>query len=176
MKTPGWMPSNHKNECQTHYSKRIMQNIIKDEMHLIGIGLQHPTTNQDNQSSRDCGMLWQRFENEDILPMIPDKLSQDIYAVYYGYEGDETMPFLYFIGCLVNKGTKIPENLIGLHIPEQKYAVFTAKGEIPQCISNAWLHIWNSDIERSFKFDFEVFGSKSRDWKNAELEIYISID
>jgi predicted transcriptional regulator YdeE len=45
---------------------------------------------------------------------------------------------------------------------------------MPGCIAKAWKEIWDSKIERAYQYDFEVYGEKSRDWRNAEVEVYLS--
>ena len=141
---------------------------------LIGIKLPHKTSNEGGLSSADCGKLWQKFTDEHIKERIPGKISDDIYAVYFAYEGDHTKPFSYFLGCKVKTETRTPAGLDGLFIPAQNYSRIIAKGPIPDCIANAWKETWNSNINRAYKYDFEVYGEKSRDWKNAEVEIYLS--
>ena len=146
----------------------------QDSFKLVGLKLHGKTTNQNNQSSMDCGSLWQKFEADHIFNQIPRKLSDEIYAVYFEYEKDETSPFSYFIGCKVDTNDITPEGLSELIIPAQKYKRHTAKGTMPACIADAWKEIWNSDLNRSFEYDFEVYGERSRDWSNAEVDIFIS--
>jgi predicted transcriptional regulator YdeE len=43
------------------------------------------------------------------------------------------------------------------------------------CISTAWEKIWDSDVNRKFGFDFEIYDERSHDWNNAEVAILISI-
>ena len=78
---------------------------------LAGIKLSSKTTNQNKQSSKDCGELWQKFETDKIFDVIPEKLSNEVYAVYFDYEKDETTPFSYFIGCKVEKNSETPKEL-----------------------------------------------------------------
>ena len=146
-----------------------------EEFRLIGLKLDHKTTNEHGQSGIDCGNLWQRFERENYADKIPGKLSNEIYAVYFEYEGDYTKPFSYFIGCKVNKDTKALHNMDGLLLPSGIYAKVTAKGKIPDCITNTWKDIWSSDIKRSYHYDFEVYDERSRDWRSAEIDIFISV-
>lgn len=154
-----------------------MMNIMteeKDGFKLAGLKLHGKTTNQNNQSDRDCGSLWQKFEADNIFNLIPGKLSDEMYAVYFEYEKDETSPFSYFIGCKVDMNDEPPEGLSELIIPAQKYKKRTAKGTMPACIADAWKEIWSSDINRSFGHDFEVYGERSRNRKSAEVDIFIS--
>ena len=146
----------------------------KGNFKLVGLKLNGKTTNQNNQSSKDCGNLWQKFETGKIFDLIPEKLSNEIYAVYFNYEKDETTPFSYFIGCKVDKNSETPKGLEEIMIPTQEYSKFRAKGVMTGCITDTWKEIWNSDIKRKFGFDFEVYDERSQDWSNAEVDIYIS--
>lgn len=147
----------------------------KDSFKLVGLKLSGKTTNQNNQSSKDCGNLWQKFETDKIFNLIPDKLSNEVYAVYFDYEKDETAPFSYFIGCKVNENTETPKELDELIIPTQSYTRFTAKGVMTGCITDTWKEIWNADINRKFEYDFEVYDERSQDWSDAEVDIFISV-
>ncbi|PRY89947.1 GyrI-like domain-containing protein [Mongoliibacter ruber] len=147
----------------------------RNDFKLVGLRLKGQTTNQDNQSSKDCGDLWQKFEADKIFDQIPDKLSNEVYAVYFDYEKDETGTFSYFIGCKVAKDSIPPKGLESLTIPHQKYQKHLAKGAMPACITDAWRKIWISDSKREFGFDFEVYGERCQDWSNAEVDIFVSV-
>ena len=141
---------------------------------LIGLKLDKKTTNEGGQSNIDCGGLWQKFEARDFAGQIPNKLGDEIYAVYFDYDGDHTQPFSYFIGCKVDRYAEVPKNMDCLVIPEQNYFKTTAKGQMPNCISSAWKDIWDSKTDRLFTFDFEVYDKRSRDWSDAEVDIFVA--
>ena len=151
-----------------------MDNIKETEFKLIGLKLNNKTTNESGQSSIDCGNLWQKFEKENFAERIPDKLSDEIYAVYFDYEGDHTKPFSYFIGCKVKIDTHTPQGMDNLIIPTGSFIKVIAKGKMPDCVANSWKVIWNSNIERAYKYDYEIYGERSKDWSNAEVEIFVS--
>src|SRR5690606_41479544 len=106
---------------------------------------------------------------------IPNTGSNEIYAAYYDYDSDENGLFSDFIGGKVGENTEIPEGLTSLEIPSQNYEIVTAKGVMTACITDAWEKIWNSEMEREFGFDFEVYDERSRDWNDAEVDIYVSV-
>jgi len=141
---------------------------------LVGLGLSKKTTNEGGQSSVDCGNLWQKFEIENYVGKMPHRLSNEIYAVYYQYEGDYTKAFSYFIGCKVKIDDEVPHGMDCILIPAQKYLKVISKGKMPDCIANSWKDIWSSEISRAYKYDFEVYNERSRDWNNVEIEIFIS--
>lgn len=153
-----------------------MEESQRNKFKLVGLKLKEKTTNENNKSAKDCGELWQKFEKEKIFEQIPNKISDEVFAVYFDYEKDETKPFSYFIGCKVDENTKVPTHLNTLNIPSQNYVKFTAKGKMTACISDTWKSIWKTDIKRKFGFDFEVYDERSKDWNNAEIDIFISIE
>jgi predicted transcriptional regulator YdeE len=153
-----------------------MYTVELEETKLVGLALKEKTTNVNEQSSIDCGNLWQEFEKGKYAEMIPNKLTEEILAVYHQYEGDHTQPFSYFIGCKVKPGTEAPVGLETLTIAKGTYQKIDAKGKMPDCVANAWKEIWVSDIPRSYKMDFEVYDEKSKDWNDAEVEVYLSVE
>jgi predicted transcriptional regulator YdeE len=145
------------------------------ECKLIGLSLETKTSNKNGKSAIDCGNLWQKFETGGYAQKIPGKLTSEILAVYYSYEGDYTKPFSYFIGCKVQDNTPVPEGMNELVIPNGTYWIVKTKGMIPDCISKAWGVIWSTVIRRAYLADFEVYGEKSKDLKNAEIDIFLSV-
>ena len=152
-----------------------MQKRSLKEIKLIGISLEGKTTNQNGQSAIDCGSHWQKFETGGYAQKIPNKISDEIFAVYHEYEGDHTAPYSYFIGCKVDSTAAVPAGMTALTIPETEYVKIIAKGIMPECVANAWRNIWTSDIKRAYKADFEIYDKRSKDWSNAEVDIYISV-
>ena len=142
---------------------------------LIGLKLDKKTTNEGGQSNIDCGILWQKFEKENFIDRIPNKLSSEIYTVYFDYEDDYTKPFSYFIGCKVKTDADIPNDMTSLIIPEDDYFKLIAKGKMPDCVAKSWKEIWSLKIDRAYKYDFEMYDERSKDWSNAEVEIYVSL-
>jgi predicted transcriptional regulator YdeE len=152
-----------------------MDKIEIEEFKLLGLALKTKTTNENGQSAIDCGNLWQKFETENLAGKIPGKLSNEIYAVYDNYEGDYTKPFSYFIGCKVKTDAEVAPGMNSLTIPGGPYQKFIAKGIMPDCVANLWKEIWTTDIPRAYRADFEIYDERSKDWKDAEVEIFISI-
>ena len=145
------------------------------EFRLIGLALKTKTTNENGQSAIDCGSLWQQFEKGNYAEKISGKLSNEIFAVYHDYEGDHTKPFSYFIGCKVKANTEIPDGLNSLIIPEGVYEKIIAKGKMPDCVADAWKNSWRSNSSRAYNTDFEVYGERSKNWNDAEVDIFISV-
>ncbi|UZD23629.1 GyrI-like domain-containing protein [Algoriphagus halophytocola] len=153
-----------------------MKKLSLPKITLLGIKLPSKTTNRNEQAMQDCGALWQRFEQEKVYAAIPTKLREEVYAVYFDYEGDHTAPYSYFIGCPVEDSTSCPPGLETLTIPADSFLKLTARGKMPDCVANAWREIWKSDYGRSYHFDFEIYDQRSQDWSNAEVDIYLSAE
>ena len=142
---------------------------------LIGIALQEKTTNENQQSSTDIGAFWQTFMKENVASKIPGRVGEDIYAVYYDYEGDHTKPFGYFIGVPVGDDTTVPAGMTKIDIPTGRYEHFVGKGKMPDCMIDAWAKIWDADMKRTYTADYEVYSSKANDAENAEVDIFIAV-
>jgi predicted transcriptional regulator YdeE len=148
-----------------------MEKISLTEIKLIGLFLGRKTTNENRQSAIDCGSHWQKFEAGKYAERIPNKINDEIFAVYQDYESDHTGPYSYFIGCIVDDNTVVPEGMDGLVLPKSEYVRIIAKGIMPDCVANAWRDIWAGNLERTYRADFEIFDERSKDWSGAEVGI-----
>ncbi len=139
---------------------------------LIGIAVR--TTNADGQSQKDIGELWERFLGGNLANQIPNKVSNDIYCVYTDYESDYRSAYTTLLGCKVRSLEFIPEGFSGKEIPETTYKHYQASGSLPECVGNAWYHIWQSGVERQYQADFDVYGEKAQNPQEAVVDIYVS--
>lgn len=148
--------------------------MIIQKFNVIGISIR--TTNEDGQSGKDIPALWNKFMTEEIQGKIPNKVSGDIFCIYTDYEKDHTKPYTTILGCKVESLDNIPEDMMGKTIESADYEELIAKGNLSEgIVYNKWLEIWNSDLNRSFTADFEVYGSKTQNPENAEVDIYIAL-
>lgn len=140
------------------------------------IGISVRTTNENNQAAQDIGALWNQFISENIAEKIPNKTEKSIYSIYTEYEKDHTKPYTTLLGCRVENLSVIPNGMIGKTFDKADYTKFIAKGNLMQgVVYNEWTKIWNSDLDRTFVADFEVYGEKAQDPENAEVEIFVGI-
>ena len=148
---------------------------MMENFKIIGISVQ--TTNQNNQAATDLGQLWGRFYQEEISKQISNKESDDIYAVYTDYESDYTGSYTAIIGHRVSALYIIPDGLTGLEVKNEKLLRYIAKGEMPNAVVETWKEIWANDIAlyRTYHADFEVYGEKSQQGGDSEVEIYIGV-
>ena len=142
---------------------------------IIGISVR--TSNQENQAATDIPALWNQFISENILEKIPNKIDAEIYSIYTNYEGDHTKPYDTILGCKVSSLDHIPKGMIGQAFEGGKVAKFTSKGNLEDnIIYKTWLDIWTVDLDRTYTADFEVYGAKSLDRANAEVDIFVAIE
>lgn len=140
------------------------------------IGLSIRTKNENEKSARDMEALWNNFFSGNIIAMIPNKADDTIYCVYTEYEQDYTKPYTTILGCRVHNLNEIPEGLSGKLITGGTYQIFTAKGNIAEgIVLREWQKIWNADISRNYTSDFEVYGEKTKNQHNAEVDIFIAL-
>ncbi|KIO50674.1 GyrI-like domain-containing protein [Flavobacterium hibernum] len=145
------------------------------KFNIIGISIR--TTNENEQSGKDIPALWDRFISEGIAEKIPNKINHSIYSVYTDYEKDHTKPYTTILGCAVESLDLIPEEMVGITIETAYYEKFIAKGNLNDgIVINEWIKIWNSDLNRSFTSDFEIYGEKAQNPENAEVDIFIAIN
>lgn len=150
------------------------QNIRK--FNIIGISTR--TTNNNGQAAQDIEALWEKFWGQNIQEQIPNKVSNEIYAVYTDYETDFTGYYTTIIGLPVSSLANIPEGFIGLTIETDNYQKFISKGKMPDAVVNTWLEIWGNEelnTKRAYKADFTVHGTKYYDGDQAEVETFISV-
>jgi predicted transcriptional regulator YdeE len=138
---------------------------------IVGISIR--TNNQ--KAANDLGKLWSKFIGENTAKKIPNKISEDIYSIYTDYESDHNGDYTNIIGYRVSSTENIGAGLVCKEIPMSDYQKFTAKGKFPECVQNTWGEIWNSEIKRSYVADFEVYGDKSMNMTDAEVDIFISV-
>ena len=144
-----------------------------DAFHVIGAYVR--TTNVNNKALKDIGELFGKFVSENILEKIPSKISDDIYCVYTDYESDFNGPYTAVVGCKVSTLTDIPTGLTGITIPESKYQVYKSTGKLSVSLARTWEGIWNSDLNRRYSADFDIYGEKVKDFEDAEVETYVAI-
>lgn len=145
------------------------------KFNIIGVSIR--TTNENEQSGKDIPALWDKFISEGIAEKIPNKINHSIYSVYTDYEKDHTKPYTTILGCAVESLDFIPDEMVGITIETGSYEKFIAKGNLNDgIVINEWIKIWNSDLDRSFTSDFEIYGDKAQNSENAEVDIFIAIN
>lgn len=113
---------------------------------------------------------------EGIAQQIPHKTDNSVYCIYTGYEKDHTKPYTTIVGCKVKNLDAIPDGMTGITIDQADYTRRTARGNILQgLVFNEWMEIWNSDLDRAYTTDFEVYDERTQDPENAEVDIFVAL-
>lgn len=151
-----------------------MELITIEEFFIIGLSIR--TTNENEQSAADIPVLWNKFMTENTIENIPNKIDNSIYSVYTEYEKDYTKPYTTILGCKVSSLDNIPAGMTGKTIAKETYKQFTAKGNLADgIVIQKWIEIWNTDLNRKYTADFEIYGEKASNPENAEVPIFIAI-
>lgn len=142
---------------------------------VIGISIE--STNENRKSLEDMGKLWSQFYADGVSDKIPNKESDDIYSIYTDYESDYTGKFTAIIGYKVKSLDQIPDELVGREFKGGKYTKMTAKGEMPDAIIEIWMKVWKEEekLKRRYTADFEVYGAKSQNGANSEVDVFVAI-
>lgn len=151
-----------------------MNTLKKEAFYVVGISVR--TTNENGKAMQDIPALWQRFMTEGVINKLTNRVGEESYAVYTDYEKDHTKPYTMILGYRVEDLEVIPEGMIGKKIETSSYEKFVAKGDLTKtAVVDEWMKIWNSDINRTYTSDFEVYGSKAQNPTNGEAEIFIAV-
>ena len=150
-----------------------MSTATLEAFHIIGIFVR--TTNVNNKALKDIGDLFGNFAGQNIMGKIPNKMTGDIYCVYTDYESDFNGPYTTIVGCKVSSLEDIPNGLIGKTIPDSKYQVYKSTGKLSISLAKTWEGIWNTDLNRRYTADFDIYGEKASDYENAEVDTYVAI-
>jgi predicted transcriptional regulator YdeE len=125
---------------------------------------------QSNDRPDEIGKQWQDFFAAGGAAQIPNRLSDEIYAVYTEYEGDYTRPYTIVIGCQVAADGALPAGLVRKTVPGARYAVFDARGPQPASIVAAWQRVWAASLPRSYGSDFD------RHRGPEDVEVFVSVE
>lgn len=139
---------------------------------VIGISIR-----TDNEKClKDIPEHWGKWMQEQIFEKIPNKINDDVLALYTKYEGDYTKPYTFMLGYEVSTLERIPEGLEGIVIPASPYAVFTSKGPFPQSLGETWQTIWKTPLLRTYATDFEIYPPHFNPQTKPEVKVYIGLN
>lgn len=151
-----------------------MQTEKIEEFSVIGLSIR--TSNDANKAAIDIPKLWNEFMQNSIMEKIPERITEEIYAIYTDYEGDHTQPYTMILGCKVAEGAEAPEGMIKRSIEPMTCQKFVATGDLTKdAVINKWMEIWQTDLSRAYSADLEIYGEKATDPTNGEVEIFIAL-
>jgi len=127
-----------------------------------------------NAASDEIGELWQKFFASQVQDRIANCIDTRLFGLYSDYENKHEADYNFMIGCPVSDLETIPQGMVGRAIPAQTYQVARAQGALPDALLEAWQDIWQSDIPRTFAYDFEIYDDRAADPENAEIDIFVA--
>ncbi len=142
---------------------------------FIVAGLSVRTINKDGKSEKDIGDLWTRFTTGNISDQIPGKLSEDSYCVYTDYESDQFGWYTAVLGCSVKGGDALPHGIVATKVPSGNYRVYQPLGEFPANVASTWRSIWQDDIDRAYRADFDLYKAGASSFEETEAEVYLGV-
>jgi AraC family transcriptional regulator len=152
--------------------------IEKPAFKVMGYVLETNYLNGDN--FKEIPKFWDEVMAKGLLQKIPLKIDPDCcLGICIDFREDGKMK--YIIGYAVESLDHIPSGQYGITVPAAKYAVFTAKGKMPESIQNTVKYIYqdwfpNSEHERANQPEFELYDKKRlANPENGEVDIYIPL-
>ena len=113
----------------------------------------------DPAEPQTIGEVWGRFYGAGGVRSVPGRLYDVVYSVYCEYERDYTKPYTVVIGCAVDPLAATAQGLTVVDVLPGKFAVYKAEGEVPQAVLDAWSAVWATPLDRSYKADFDRYGT-----------------
>lgn len=122
-------------------------------------------------------MQWKTFFENQILSAIPDRVNDDIYAVYTEFdnlpksaEDIYSLGYSFIIGAAVTRTDRLPSTLVSTVVPATKRAVFPIEQAKPELVGAEWQKIWQmQDLQRTFESDYEHYSA------NGDIKILVSL-
>ena len=148
--------------------------VYQSAQQVIGV----PLRTINKKSAKDIPPFWESFFNDRTAGRIPNKKSDTIMAVYTDYEKGKEGAYTLIIGLPVLSLTEIPEGMVGITIPEGKFAHIEVKGDVKTAIPEAWQSIWDDEKleeQRAYTFDYEIYDERAADPNNAIVDIYLAL-
>jgi predicted transcriptional regulator YdeE len=163
-----------------HTTETRMQPHHEDSFYVAGFSAR--TNNAREMSGQgQIGALWQKFMQQNVAAAVPDRVDNDVLAVYSDYASDEKGDYTYTLGVRVSRVDSLPAGMTSMKIAAGPYdTLTTGVGAVMQVVPAEWQKIWAmtpSQLggKRAFVTDYEVYGERSTDPQQAQVEIHIGI-
>lgn len=159
-----------------------MHTYVTEQPAIILTGVHVRTTNAEEAGpNRRLPQLWETYFQSQITSRTQTINSHLIYALYTDYESDATGAYTTMIGHEVaNNNSQDEDKFHILQVPASKYLVFTTeKGPVYEVVAQAWGKIWayfkESEEERAYTGDYELYDSSNSDPSKTQIQIFIAI-
>jgi predicted transcriptional regulator YdeE len=107
--------------------------------------------------------LWSEFGRRNLQHMLPNRLGDDVIALYSDYASDDTAPYNLLLGYAVPPGTAVPRTLATGRTTPGWYRRVRTRGSQPQALIEGWTRVIQSKLDRTFVTDYEVHSSRNRE-------------
>ena len=142
-------------------------------------------TNNAKEAGADgvIGKQWNRFVQEKLTNRIPNRMDDNVVAVYTDYASDANGDYSFVLGAKFRPSPDalIPKDMVVKTVPAGRYAVFTSeRGPVAKVVVETWKQIWSyyqspANGHRAYRADFELYDQRAADPNNAQVDIYIGI-
>ena len=154
---------------------KLPMKFITQTIPITVAGISIRTSNA--KAFEEIPLHWKTFFEKEILSTIPEKINDDIYAVYTEYDripqsADDiySLGYTFIIGAAVNRADRLPSTLVSTIVPATKRAVFPIEPGNPELVGAAWQKIWQmQDLLRAFAPDYEHYSV------NGDIDILVSL-
>ncbi|MEC0242187.1 GyrI-like domain-containing protein [Paenibacillus dokdonensis] len=146
---------------------------------LTGISIR--TSNQRELSGEgQIPSLWERYfqsGQQSRTDLIHPHL---LYALYTDYESDVNGEYTLLLGHEQDHLLSAEDTASTAYIPEADYIKFTTeKGPMGQVVPQLWQEIWdyfqNSEYERTYTGDFELYDLREFNPEEVIVDIYMAV-
>jgi predicted transcriptional regulator YdeE len=127
------------------------------------------------------GQLWGQFLKSDFRRSLPNRIGDEVYAVYTDYESDHTGDYTFVVGHRVSTATDLGNRFVTVQIPDGEYAVITSElGPAAQIVPAVWQKISALTPEelsgiRSYRCDFELYDHRSQNPNLAQIDVFLGL-
>jgi len=147
---------------------------------VIGVAVRTNNANEMKGSGK-IGALWQRFMQDQMAAKIPGRIDDHLVTVLTDYQSDQSGDYTYLLGAKVASTDHVPEGMVAKQVPAGTYAVFQSEtGPPAEVVPRLWQRIWATSPQemggkRSFRTDFELYGSGASDPQHVQVQVYIGL-
>ena len=149
--------------------------IITQSQPITVAGLSIRTSN--DKAFEDIPAHWARFFSEQVLAQIPDRVSDELYAVYTEFDripqsADDiySLGYTFVLGVAVSGTSRLSASMVSTVIPAAKRAVFPVQPAQSDQVGGQWRQIWQmQDLPRIFASDYEHYAA------SGAINILVSI-
>lgn len=138
----------------------------------IAAGVAARTNNTSPDMGEVIGGLWNQFFNDGIYVSIPGKVNEKALGIYTDFSSDEKADYTVMAACETSAEPEGGQYAV-CRIPAGRYARFIVRGDMRQAVAAAWTKIWQMDLPRTFRCDFEEY--QNDHMEHAEIHIYIGL-